>query len=86
MTGMYLRSHVPLTCPLVLIESYPPTLPLKVPRKSEITQFNGQLPLLHEEEDILELEVSMGDATRVQVGDSVEQLSKEGLLERERGS
>lgn len=71
MTGMYLRCHVSLTCPLVLIEKHPPALPLKVPRKPKITQFNGQLTLLPEEQDILQLEVPVSDAPVMQVGDSV---------------
>lgn len=85
MTGMYLRCHVPLTCPLVLSEKHPSALPLKVPRKPEITQFNGQLALLPEEKDVLQLEVPMSDALAMQVGDSLYQLSEESLLESERG-
>lgn len=69
MAGMYLRGHVPLTCPLVLIERHPSALSLKVPREAKITQFNGQLALLAEYKDVLQLEVPVGDAPIMQVGD-----------------
>lgn len=85
MAGMYLRSHVTLTCPFVFTEKHPLAFPLKVPGKPKITQFNGQLTLLPKKQDIFQLEVPVGDAAGMQVGDSVEELSKESLLEFESG-